>query len=319
MRKIDWVAMVFVVVAGAVMGALWLDIRAMYWSAPTAWDAANLPHATTTIRFTLSNESASAEDEPCEAHGDETGNDAVTANELAPASEESYEPDCPDLDLPDVELPDVELVEPLTSSPVDFFGCLELDNGPPSEPVKVTVTLQDLEPMKSQAPVGMRHDDKPIAASDTQLQRFDPLAKPVKNSAEIHDPRGTLRGLEEILQTSGSAAAQSKELFGDEESRQEYLRELRQQILRLEEERAMASPPPAPPAWCSPQPSYPIPASPATVELHEIDTLREAAGELDDIANRLERRNLFIRADQLRAAAQEMRLDARKASHIAAP
>jgi hypothetical protein len=311
MRKIDWLAIAFAALGGVVMGALWLDIRAVFWSvgSATAWEAPLTSATITPIALQTNSSVRAAMTDPVVEESEPTGDHAATCDmpSFSAAADGIELTDSPDgqetplpifddsLPPPEEPLPTYELVDP--------------------KPVEVTgpVSVDPLEPSEGAPAAGDDTSSPPTTQIDELLPRFDPLAVPHKQAKDDADEPSDMVGtLEEIIQQMGSAVLRSREFYGDEESRKQYSHDLRRELSR--EEKRKAPPSPVTPAWCAPPPrpmtSAPLPLPYGSTR--HVDTLRDAAGQLDDIANSLERQNLYDRADQLRAAAQELRLDARK-------
>jgi hypothetical protein len=153
---------------------------------------------------------------------------------------------------------------------------------------------------------------------------------PVAASAEVEKPDADIADADdaqisvvlELIKSSG--VMNSREFAPDARARAQYLRELTDAIRRnLEQDRAAATPSPTvppprppidpivPPGNFAAPPIDPEPVASAP-SAEQVAALRSASQRLDEIANQLELHGLYPRADQVRAMAQEVRVDARK-------
>jgi hypothetical protein len=203
----------------------------------------------------------------------------------------------PAIELPEPETVDVD-VAAAADEPLDTSAFTFMQLAIPLGPVNTADTAENVR-------AEVKHDaTRPAASAPDDASDTD----------DLNDPLSA--GAMELVR-SRSSVLRSPAFAPDAQSQLQYRRDVAQAIRRKQQEErdaALLEPPPPPRAPTDVVPTS-LPAPPdagGSTSVEQVEALRGAAQQLDEIANHLERQNLYPRADQVRAVAQEMRVDARK-------
>src|SRR5262245_43054359 len=303
MRRVHWSVWGFVGFFSMMLLGLWVDSRWLFGVGAKV----RLPHATVPVPVT---QVQAVVPEPCDEG--EPAADALEAEPLAPEGPQATV----GLSAPgviggglDIPLtPSPELLPPpevadmavAVDEPLDLTGCSFMRLAIPVGPVEVSAQRDEpaTEESGSSAP----------APTERNLKHDEQKAPAAKEPAAEDDANGSFGFLRE-LQEQHSTVLRSPAFAPDAESKAEILRtgtDVWRQQQQADREAARLDPPPRPPQDFASAPPRPEPAPITSAE--QVEALRAAAQKLDEIANHLERQNLYPRADQLRGMAQEMRV-----------
>jgi hypothetical protein len=337
MRKVHWSVWGFVGFFGMLSVGLWID---SYWlpgvgvTTPLASNPAraivNPVPQDVVVASPISREVPAPCGETCECQAAPSDMAAADAGETACAAVEGKPEACgPVLEFSEITLPESpELIpepemtavpsslEPPLERSAAAFQQLAIPLGPVAAAAHPAVELPP-----ARAPIVTNEG---TTAKVTETAKTAPGPQP-----QVHDSE-----IDAMLELRTPSVISSPELAPDERSRAQCRRELADALRRLLEQHraavALTPPPQQPPQAQPPQLQHPIadwtgpplppqavtteapPMSPVSPE--QVEFLRNAAEQLDQIANQLERQNLYPRADQMRGLSQQLRLDARKGS-----